>query len=360
MTLREKITVTLAAAAGAAAATFAHAEPAPFMMRATVAGQVIEGQPLAWSASEMVLLGRDGGMYYFDPANAKDSRKTAKGYAGYSAGEMQAIARAEFGQRFDISISTHFVVVRPRGRGGEWVRRLETLYSGFTSYMSIRGFRIAEPPTPLLAIVFPTRDEYYAYAEKSGSPLGEGVLGHYESQSNRFFMYDIKSEGGNEQDNIETIIHEATHQTAYNVGVHARFAKQPLWVVEGLAMMFEAPGVWSATSLHDQADRINKYRLGEFRKGAAEREANWLPQIVAGEEPFKSDVFDAYAQAWTLAFYLCETRPQEYSAYLAKVAAREPFTDYPSEERLRDFMHYFGADFKLLTAQLERFVAKLP
>ena len=40
----------------------------------------------------------------------------------------------------------------------------------------------------------------------------------------------------------DTIIHEATHQTAYNVGVHARFADQPRWLVEGLAMMFEAEG----------------------------------------------------------------------------------------------------------------------
>jgi hypothetical protein len=342
------------------AACCAHAEPAPFMMRATVEGRSIEGQPLLWDSDEILLLGRDGALHAFKSADAKDSKKTAKAYVGYSAGEMQALARTEFGQRFDISISTHFVVVRPRGQGGEWVRRLETLYSGFTSYMSIRGFRITEPPTHLLAIVFPTREEYYDYAAKTGSPLSEGTLGHYDGKSNRFFMYDIKSEGGNEIENIETIIHEATHQTAYNVGVHARFADQPRWLVEGLAMMFEAPGVWSSTTLHDQADRINRYRLNEFRTGAASREANWLPQLVAGDEPFKSNVFDAYAQAWTLAFYLCETRPQEFSAYMARVANRKPFSTYAPAERLKDFTQSFGAEFKLLTAQIDRFVANLP
>jgi hypothetical protein len=344
----------------ALAACSAHAEPAPFMMRATVDGRTIEGQPLAWDADEIFLLGRDGALHEFKSADAKDSKKTAKAYTGYSAGEMQALARAEFGQRFDISISTHFVVVRPRGQGGEWVRRLETLYSGFTTYMSIRGFRIADPPTHLLAIVFPSRDEYYAHAAKAGTTLGEGTLGHYDGQSNRFYMYDIKSEGGDEAGNIETIIHEATHQTAYNVGVHARFAEQPRWLVEGLAMMFEAPGVWSSTTLHDQADRINRYRLDEFRSGAESREANWLPQLVAGDEPFKSNVFDAYAQAWTLAFYLCETRPQEFSAYMARVAKRKPFTAYPPAERLNDFQAVFGSDFKLLGAHLQRFVDGLP
>ncbi|HMP08417.1 MAG TPA: hypothetical protein PJ982_18865, partial [Lacipirellulaceae bacterium] len=93
--------------------------------------RVIEGQPLAWASQQIVLLGRDGALYDFDPADAKHSKKTGKSYVGYSASEMQALVRMEFGQRYDISISTHFVVVRPRGRGAEWVRRLETLYSGF-------------------------------------------------------------------------------------------------------------------------------------------------------------------------------------------------------------------------------------
>lgn len=351
---------TLAAFCLWAIAAAAAAEPAPFMMRATVDGRAIEGQPLAWTPTQIMLLGRDGALYDFKPVDAKDSKKTAKAYTGYSAGEMQALARAEFGQRFDISISTHFVVVRPKGRGGEWVRRLETLYSGFTSYMSVRGFRIAEPPTHLLAIVFPNRDEYYDYAEKAGSPLGEGVLGHYDGQTNRFYMYDITAGGGQETENVETIVHEATHQTAYNVGVHARFAEQPRWLVEGLAMMFEAPGVWSSMSLHDQADRINTYRLGEFRTGAATRAANWLPQLIASDDPFKTDVFEAYATAWTLTFYLCETRPQEYSAYLARVAKRQPFTAYPPKQRMADFTASFGSDLKLLTAQLQRFVDELP
>lgn len=335
------------------------AEPAPFMMQAVVDGRTLEGQPLAWDDDQIMLLGRDGALYEFNPADAKHSKKTAKAYAGYSAGEMQALARTEFGRRFDISISTHFVVVRPRGRGGEWVRRLEALYSGFTSYMTVRGFQIAEPPTHMLAIVFPSRDEYYEYSADQGVTLSPNTLGHYSSQSNRIYLYDEGS-ADDWSNSAETIIHEATHQTAYNVGVHRRFAEQPQWVVEGLAMMFEAPGVWSAASLRTQAERINRYRLDYFRAGGDKRPKDWLARIVASDEPFESGVLDAYAAAWALSFYLCETRPQEYSAYLARVAARKAFTIYPTGERVRDFTAAFGSDLTLLSAQMDRFIAELP
>jgi hypothetical protein len=188
------------------------------------------------------------------------------------------------------------------------------------------------------------------------------TLGHYSVLSNRMFLYDMGDgdSGGDWSNNAETIIHEATHQTAYNVGVHARFAQQPRWVVEGLAMMFEAPGVWNAVSLHGQADRINSYRLDAFRGGAAERPAQWVGALVAGDQRFETAILDAYAEAWALSFYLCETRPQEYSAYLARVSQRKLFSPYTPAERMADFTAAFGGDLDLLTAQVQRFVDKLP
>jgi hypothetical protein len=228
--------------------------------------------------------------------------------------------------------------------------------------MSVRGFRIAEPPTHLVAVVFPSRDDYYDYAAQQGVTLPAHTVGHYSGHSNRMFLYDVLegASGDAWSTNAGTIIHEATHQTAYNTGVHNRFTEQPTWVVEGLAMMFEAPGVWSAASLRTQRDRINRYRLEHFRSASAERSREWISALVTDDQRFETAALDAYAEAWTLSFYLCETRPQEYSAYLARVAAREQFVKYPSAERLRDFTSAFGSDIALLTAQVDRFVEQLP
>ena len=125
-------------------------------------------------------------------------------------------------------------------------------------------------------------------------------------------------------------------------------------------MMFEGRGVWDGAANRTRVDRINRYRLDSFREQPADRPADWLVKLVASDTPFETEPLTAYADAWTLTFYLCETRPQAYSAYLAHVAARENFTKYSALERVADFQAAFGADLNLLESQLKRWVAELP
>ena len=344
------------------AADLANAEPAPFMMRARVADRLIEGQPLVWNSQQMLLMGRDGALHEFDPADAKDAKKLGPSFVPYSSAEMVARLRDEFDRSFDVTATAHFVVVHPRGVWRAWPDRLESLYGSFIHYMSVRGFKLREPATPLVAVVFRNQDAYLDHAAANDTQVDADTLGHYDPASNRAFLFDVGEAGGGAgwAANAETVIHEATHQTAYNVGVHRRLTEQPRWAVEGLAMMFEARGVWDASAAAQPAERINWGRLAYFRETSEERPADWLVRLVASDSRFESDALSAYAEAWTLTFYLCETRPQEYSGYLARVAAREAFTKYSPAERMSDFTAAFGGDVELLTAQVGRFVKQLP
>jgi len=334
--------------------------PARFMMRTLVGGHVLEGQPLAWTDETMFLLGRDGQLYEFAPHDAQDSRKLGPAFQGYTTSEMRSRLREEFDKSFEITTTQHFVVVHPRGPWRAWADRLESLYRSFTHNMQVRGFRIRSPQVPLVAIVFRNQNDYYRHAAASGTPLQPGTLGHYDPQSNRIFLFDITQSSGKDwSTNAETIIHEATHQTAYNVGVHRRFAVQPRWLVEGLAMMYEARGVWDARSIYTRDDRINRGRLEDFRTYQAQRPEGAIAALIASDQLFRINAGFAYAEAWTLSFFLTETRPQEYSRYLELVAQRKPFAMYPAQDRLADFMQIFGADMKLLDAQMTRFVAEL-
>ena len=337
------------------------AGPAKFMMAAHVNGRLLEGQPLTWTDQQMLLLGRDGQLYEFAPKAAQDSRKTGLGFRGYTVGEMRNRLRDEFDNTFEVSTTAHFVVAHPRGEWSDWAKRLETLFRSFTHYMQVRGFPIRKTQVPLVAIVFRSQRDYYRYASANGTPLQPGTLGHYDPQTNRIFLFDATTGTGNTDwsANADTIIHEATHQTAYNVGVHRRFAEQPRWLVEGLAMMFEARGVWEGRSVYQRSDRINRGRLGDFRANLKTRPDNVLVSLLASDQVFRSNPSAAYAEAWALSFYLCETQPQEYSQYLARVAARKPFVAYPAKTRLSDFMSTFGKDLKLLDAQLLRFIKEL-
>jgi hypothetical protein len=343
------------------AADCGFAAAAEFMFRANVEGITLEGKPLTWNSQQMLLLGRDGKLYDFNPKLAKDAEQTSPTYAPYSAAEMKAALLHEFDSRFDISITRHYVVVHPRGERDDWANRFEELYNRFSHYFRVRGFELQEPACPLVAIVFRDQAEYFRSAAASGTPMRPNTLGHYDPGTNRVFLFDVTAGKKNKDwsENAETIIHEATHQTAYNTGVHGRFTTEPRWLVEGLATMFEAPGVWGGRYDQTQADRINRGRLAGFRKHAARRQSGSLATLLTSDDAFRSDADGTYAEAWALSFYLCETQPHQYAAYLAKTAQRPLFADYTAAERMADFQAIFGSDMKMFEAKFLRFMQDL-
>jgi hypothetical protein len=310
----------------------------------------------------MLLLSRDGQLHQFDPKRAKEAAKTAPQFVGYTPAEMKARLAREFDSRFEVSMTRHYLVVHPQGERDQWAGRFEELYNRFGHYFRVRGVALDEPPYPLVAIVFRNQVEYMRHAAASGTPMHPNTVGHYDPLTNRVFLFDVTANksGVNWSENAETIIHEATHQTAYNVGVHRRFTTQPRWLVEGLATMFEAPGVWSARYDHTQADRVNRGRLAGFRDYVAKRrQPGALSVLLTSDEPFRRDQDGAYAEAWALSFYLCETQPRQYADYLATTAERPLFGDYPAAERLADFQRVFGSDMKLFDAKFLRFMQEV-
>jgi len=185
---------------------------------------------------------------------------------------------------------------------------------------------------------------------------GTGVLGYYSMKSNRVVMYDRSGgrvDDKNGQLNAATIIHEVTHQTAFNTGIHNRFAPQPAWVVEGLGTMFEAPGVFDSRNNRSRKRRINRQRLADFKRYAASRSPkDSLTQLISSDRRFESDPIASYAKAWAFSFYLAETKPRKYFQYLARVGSRANFQSYPSRERLKDFTDIFGDEFPMHEARL--------
>jgi len=189
------------------------------------------------------------------------------------------------------------------------------------------------------------------------------VAGFYDLQSNRILLYDM---GGGSSDSFawqqtaSVIIHEVTHQVAFNTGVHERFSAPPLWVVEGLATSFEAPGVYDSRHHTQRADRINRGRFDYFRKSVAPRhKPEMLPALTASDGLFRSKPAAAYAEAWALTFYLVETQPRNYTAYLKRTASHPPFTEYTSAERTADFEAVFGDNYPMIEARFLRFMAEL-
>jgi hypothetical protein len=333
-----------------------------YMVKARVAGKFLEGRPLSESSDRVLLLSRDGQLLDFNPAEARDYQRSSPRFISYPQSEIRAQLYQEFGADFDVSGTGHYLVVHPRGQGDLWAQRFEDLYRSFNHYFRVRDFDLVAPPYPLVAIVFRSEQEYQQYSQSMGSNLGPNMLGHYSPRTNRIALYDTTA-GDADQDwtrNAETIIHEATHQTAFNTGVHTRFAEVPRWVSEGLATMFEAEGVWSFAGSSARHERVNNEQLRAFKTYATKRrKKSGLASLISSDTLFRTDLYGAYSEAWALSFYLSETRPHDYARYMKQTAARDPFSAYGGADRMADFQRHFGEDMVMFENNYLRWTADL-
>jgi hypothetical protein len=101
---------------------------------------------------------------------------------------------------------------------------------------------------------------------------------------------------------------------------------------------------------------VNRGRLAQFRKLLTKHKSETLVQLVSSDKLFRSDIDLAYAEAWALTYYLSQTQPAKYAAYLARTARRPEFQKYTSAQRLADFTAVFGENFRLLDAQFLQYM----
>jgi hypothetical protein len=331
------------------------AEP---IVRLEVEGRTLEGLLLAASEQRAWLLTRDGQLAPFSPKQAQRYAALPDPFRALSQAEIRGLLLREFGQGFEVSGVGHYIVVHPAGTRDRWAMRFEELYRAFVHYFAARGWELRPPTFPLIAVVYPRQSDFWRYAQQEGFSPASGILGYYSPLTNRIVMYDATNLGGQDWSvNAETIIHEATHQSAFNTGVHTRFGQVPRWVVEGLGTLFEARGVWQSHRWPSQGDRIQRSRLAAWRAwSSTRRPPDALAQLVSSDRWFTEDPGRAYAEAWAVTFFLSETMPDKYVAYLQKTAKLPGFTEYPAPQRLADFVAVFGSDLRMLDARLKRFL----
>ncbi len=332
------------------------------MLETDIGGVHVQAAKLFATTGQVGLLGRDGRLWSVPPQSLGNPVWSHDPFRPYTASDMKSRLEKEMGDRFEVVNTRHFVVAFPRGQRDVWPQRFEDLYTACVHYFSVRGFTPTEPEFPMVAIVWHNRDEFHQAAQREGTKIGEEIIGFYWQVSNRLMMYDLgnAARGKNWRETAETIIHEATHQTAFNVGIHRRFTPTPSWVGEGLATMFEAKGVYDAHDFPERANRVNTSRLAEFRQfQKTKRTKDSIQDLLTSDRRFQENPSGAYAEAWALTFFLVETMPREYAKYLQITAERLVFQTYSPADRYADFVSVFGQDFTMLDARLTRFINEL-
>ena len=248
----------------------------------------------------------------------------------------------------------------------QWCGSLfERLHRAFFNYWKRRRLVLQETP-PLVACVFRDRASYEAYGQEELGDSIKSILGHYSYETNRIAMYDLLGRHGpgsakqisqvlgRQERTVATLIHEATHQIAFNCGLHQRYADIPVWLSEGLAIYFETPDLRSSRGW-STIGAVNHFRLDQFRKYAPHRTEESLQTLIASNDRFySSGGTAAYAESWAFCYFLMRNRSEQFANYLRILQAKPPMhTDSPAQ-RLQDFQQAFDVLPKELNDEFQR------
>ncbi len=324
----------------------------------SIGDRTVEGVELIGASNRQVILGNDGWLFDFDPRRQETRLTIAEGdFQPLDAHEFRRRLYEEFGNRFEVVPTQHFLLVQPNGSGRVWAERFERLHRTFLSYFSVRGVRLLEGNFPMVAVIYPSQAEFQQRATGSTASNRE-VLGVYDRASNRITMYDHgQSAGGVDA----TICHEAAHQSAFNVGVHSRLADTPHWIVEGIGCIFQSPAMIEGRRSGDLQGRCDPNLLWLFRDRYQQEPALLaadLDSLIADNTMFRSSdqVQHAYVASWALTFYLAERRAADFAKLIDRYSQRPPFQVYRPADRQADLQQIVSTDLELLARQITRFL----
>jgi len=157
--------------------------------------------------------------------------------------------------------------------------------------------------------------------------------------------------------NINVTVHEANHQLSYLCGIFSRYCQTPKWLIEGLAVYFEAAneGHWQ------KPGEIHPERLKIFLEKHDTSQTITLAQLLTRDKLFnlaESDGKSAYASAWALFYYLVWHQHEKLFDYIYDLSLRMSTEPYSDQERIEDFEKYFG-NRKILEKHWRYFMSTL-
>ena len=372
------------AAASLAGATGSDTKPA--WLRVELAGEtktdatrIVEGIVRAEAADGGLLLEQaDGRLDLFQPATIASRTPIPPPAAAETARDLGGRILGELPTGFDLLITKHYVICFDTSRAyAQWAAALfERLHDGFTNFWTRAGLDLHPPERPLIVVIFSDRRRYEEYAARDLGAATDRVVGYYNMLSNRVTTFDLTgvdamhdhaaARGRPNLDLLKrpeaaglvaTLIHEGTHQMAFNCGLHQRLAPVPRWVCEGVATYFEAPYLasgrgWRAIGL------VNRQRRDQF---LSLTDRGWLEPLLRDDEAFRraDAATDAYARGWAVTAYLIKTKKPAFVAYLQGLAKKNPCAADSAQQRIEEFTAAFGQPDAALEQAVAAFVARL-
>lgn len=339
--------------------------------------QTVEGRIVVEAADGGIMLQtRAGHLHSITPKVEIAREDTGKPYLPYTADEMATELLQQFGDGFHIHQTDNYVICTNTSETySKWCGILfERLAAGFLRQWEKSDLNLHQPKSPLVAIIFRSQQQFSEFATQDEGPELAAAQGYYSIRSNRMVMFDLTSAdrtavtSGSDiarrlamkPANVSTVVHEATHQIAFNTGLHTRYADNPLWLTEGMAMYFETPDLRSPKGWKT-AGRINLSRLKIFKDYVSKRrKPDSLTAMLQDNDSFQEpgSIHDAYAEAWAFSYFLMKTYREKYIEYLKLIQAKPRLAWDSKEQRVQDFTTAIGKSPEKLNTEFERYMRR--
>ncbi len=304
----------------------------------TVVGEIlVEAQD-----GGLMLMSDDGRIWSIEPDQIIERTSDETELVPITTDEMERRMLEELPEGFRVYRTNDYLIFH--NTTDDYVRAVGTLFQqlhrSFFTYWKNQRWDLPPPRFPLVALVFATRADFTRHAQADIGDTANNVIGYYHLSSNRMTTYKVQ----NLERNVATIIHEATHQLAYNCGMQTRFADNPMWVSEGLATYFESPDISNPRKWRG-IGRVNQINLARWRKYVPGRPDESLVTLLADDTRYRnsSTAINAYAEGWALTYFLIKTKRKEYVEYLRQLSASRPLESSSKRERIEMFEQAFGS-----------------
>jgi hypothetical protein len=315
----------------------------------------------------LLLEGRDGRLWNVSPKQLQHRDALNQPFRPLSSEDLGQQLQRELSElgvksRTEVVVTKHYVICSTAGRPyAEWCgETFERLHDSFRQFWQEAQLELPEPEFPLPAIVLKDRAEFAAFATKHDRPDAAESPGYFSEPTNRIILFDLTAGPRSSAPksvaelkrrlavsafNVATTIHEATHQLAFNCGLHTRYADNPRWLTEGLAMFFEVPDLESRVGWNS-IGRVHVTRLQDYRATlrTTPKRALRLTDLIRADDRFlhAESQRAAYAKSWALTFFLLKTRPAETVSYLKTIRSKPRLIPDSPEQRLLEFEAAFG------------------
>ena len=333
-------------------------DPRPPLLFIETNDSTMAGVPIGLFADQTFLMGSDGKIRFLENAKIRHQAVLQERFQPMDRNDLATQLRAEFGRQYTIKQEPPYLIVSQPYQAGAWAKRFRSIVHSFRLYCSTHGIETCPIEFPLTAVIFGTQAEFLRYAHQESAKLPPNCVGYYSQKSNRIVLFE--SPTGDVSETIATIGHEATHQLAFNSGLHQRLASTPLWLVEGFATMFESPGLAGLT-IKEGSSRWPDSRKKDWLALAKNPSSisQLLDSLVRSDTKFESNPMESYCVSWAMVAYLSQRRSREFTEFLQVTAKMPPYQDYSAMDRYRDFRTLFGNDPKMITKSVIHFIDAL-